>query len=153
MRRSEREITSREEIDAIIGGCQVCRLAFALGNEPYIVPLSFGYDGTKLYFHTAPEGRKIEFIRGNNRVCFEMERETRLHHHEELACRWTCSYESVIGYGSILEITDPAEKVYALNRIMLHYSGREWSFPDAALERTRIWALRIETVGGKRSVR
>ena len=45
MRRSEREITNRTEIDAIIRSCQVCRVGLADGIEPYIVPMSFGYDG------------------------------------------------------------------------------------------------------------
>ena len=37
------------------------------------MPVSFGYDGAALYFHTAPKGRKIDFIEANNRVCFEFE--------------------------------------------------------------------------------
>ena len=78
MRRSGREITARDELDAIIHSSLVCRLAFADQNEPYLVPVSFGYDGTAVYFHTASSGRKLEFIARNNRVCFELERDLRL---------------------------------------------------------------------------
>ena len=56
MRRTDKEIPSRGEIDAVIRGCQVCRIALALENEPYIVPVSFGYDGASLFFHTAGSG-------------------------------------------------------------------------------------------------
>ncbi|MFH0778167.1 MAG: pyridoxamine 5'-phosphate oxidase family protein [Candidatus Eisenbacteria bacterium] len=48
MRRSEREIRSRPEIDEIIRGSQVCRLGLALDGRPYVVPVSFGYDGSAI---------------------------------------------------------------------------------------------------------
>jgi len=73
MRRKEKEITNRPEIDTILKGAQVCRLALARENEPYLVPVFFGYDGSRLYFHTAREGRKLDFVAANNRVCFEVE--------------------------------------------------------------------------------
>ena len=73
MRRTDKEITDREAIDGIIGGCQVLRLGLAQDDVPYIVPLSFGYDGSAFYFHTALAGRKLEMIGANPRVCFELE--------------------------------------------------------------------------------
>ena len=40
-------------------------------------------------------------------------------------------------------LVDPEEKRLALRQIMRHYTGREtWDFPDAALEKTAVWALR-----------
>ena len=50
MRRTDKEITSRSEIDEIIRDSDVCRLAFAVSDEPYLVPVSFGFDGKTLYF-------------------------------------------------------------------------------------------------------
>ena len=73
MRRGEREIKDRAEIDAVMRRCRVCRLGLCDGNEPYIVPICFGYDGQALYFHCAHEGRKIDIIRTNNRVGFEFD--------------------------------------------------------------------------------
>ena len=78
MRRTDREIITRKEIDSIIDSCDVCRLAFAVQNEPYLVPVSYGYDGEALYFHTAREGQKIDCIGANSRVCFEFERNVKL---------------------------------------------------------------------------
>ena len=68
MRRRDREIASRQDIDSIIRSAPVCRLAFADGKEPYVVPVSFGYDGETIYIHTAKSGRKIDFIEANSRV-------------------------------------------------------------------------------------
>ena len=58
MRRKEKKITERLEIDEIIHKSNVCRLAFSKNNIPYIMPISFGYNGKKIFIHTATEGKK-----------------------------------------------------------------------------------------------
>ena len=73
MRKKNREITNRKEIDEIIRDSQVCRLALSVDDIPYLVPLSFGYDGAAIYIHTALEGKKIDYFELNPRVCFEFE--------------------------------------------------------------------------------
>jgi len=152
MRRPDREITSRDEIDAIVRAAQVCRIAFADGNEPYVVPVSFGYDGKALYMHTAKTGRKLDFIAANNRVCFELEAKVSLHRDDHDPCAWSFSYESVIGYGTISELTENDDKARGLNQIVLHYSRREWEIEEAQLATTRVWRIEIESLTGKRSI-
>lgn len=152
MRRHDKEIASREEIDAIIESANVCRIAFARGNEPYVVPVSFGYDGEALYIHTAKTGRKLDFIAANNRVCFELEDNVALQVDDRDACKWTFVFESVIGYGAITELETAEGKARGLNQIMLHYSGREWEIDEAATATTRVWRIDIESVTGKQSL-
>jgi len=152
VRRQDKAISSREEIDRIIRSALVCRIAFADGDEPYMVPLSFGYDGDAVYIHTAKTGRKLDFIDANNRVCFELEANVSLQTDEGDACKWTFAFESVIGYGTITELTTPEEKSHGLNQIMLHYSGREWNIDASATATTRVWRIDIESVTGKRSM-
>ncbi len=152
MRRHDRAITARPEIDAIIRGSQVCRLALARDNAPYLVPVSFGYDGRCIYLHTAAEGTKLDYFQANPRVCFEFERNVEVRAHPELACKWSLRYESVIGFGAIEEVVEPAEKERALNEIMRHYSGRTWNFDPAATAKTRLWNIVISSLTGKRSV-
>jgi nitroimidazol reductase NimA-like FMN-containing flavoprotein (pyridoxamine 5'-phosphate oxidase superfamily) len=60
MRRSEKEITAKTEIESIIQQSMVCRLAMSEGQIPYIVPLCFGYRNDTLYFHSAKEGKKLD---------------------------------------------------------------------------------------------
>jgi nitroimidazol reductase NimA-like FMN-containing flavoprotein (pyridoxamine 5'-phosphate oxidase superfamily) len=152
MRRRDREITSRAEIDAIIHSALVCRIALAVGNQPYVVPISIGYDGEALFIHTAKSGRKIEFIEANSRVCFELEGNVSLQVDDRDACNWTFAFESVIGYGTITELETNEDKARGLNQIMLHYSGHEWDIDDAATSTTRVWRIDIESVTGKRSL-
>jgi nitroimidazol reductase NimA-like FMN-containing flavoprotein (pyridoxamine 5'-phosphate oxidase superfamily) len=151
VRRRDKEIPSRSEIDAIIRGCEVCRLAFAVENLPYIVPVSFGYDGDSLFFHTAASGKKIEFLEVNNRVCFELDRNVRLRTDPKVSCKWTFLYESVVGHGTVAELTDPAEKIRGLDQIMLHYSGKQWEHNASVLAKTRVWQILIDSVTGKRA--
>ena len=151
MRRSDREITAREEIDEVVRGSDVCRLAFAVGDEPYLVPVSFGYDGREVYFHTAESGRKIDCMAANNRVCFEFERDVRLVADSEKPCSWSFTFESVIGFGTVDELVSPLEKAHGLNEVMRQYSGKTWEFDSGALERTRVWRISIESISGKRA--
>ena len=155
MRKRERESTDRAEIDAILAKAKVVRVAFAIGEEPYIVPLSHAYDASAraLYFHTAVEGRKIDCIQANPRVCLEVEGNVTVREGDGRGCAWGLHYESVIGYGVIREIADDGEKDAALRRIMRQQSGRDqnWTFAPKVLALTRVWALDIESVTGKRS--
>ncbi len=151
MRRREREIQSRGLIAEIMARAQVCRLGLCRDNLPYVVPVSFGYDGEYIYFHTATEGMKLDYLAANNRVCFEMEHDVSVVADPDAACQWSFSFYSVIGFGTVDEITDPADKVRALNHIMRHYSGRDWDFDDRWLQKARLWRITIEQVTGKRS--
>ncbi len=153
MRRSDKEITVRGEIDDVVRGSDVCRLAFAVGDEPYLVPVSFGYDGQSVFFHTAESGRKIDCIAANNRVCFEFERDVRLVSHPDKPCSWSFTFECVIGFGTVEELTTPEEKARGLNEVMRQYSDKTWDFDPGALDRTRVWRISIESISGKRAGR
>jgi nitroimidazol reductase NimA-like FMN-containing flavoprotein (pyridoxamine 5'-phosphate oxidase superfamily) len=150
MRRHAQEIHNPELIDQVIAHALVCRLGLCKDNVPYIVPVSFGYDGAHIYFHTAPEGLKLEFFAANPQVCFEFEDEVKTISKPD-ACQWSVSYASVIGYGTIAEIVDAQRKTYALNQVMQHYSGREWNLDPNQIPKTRVWAIAIDRMTGKQS--
>lgn len=154
MRRKDREITDRTQIDALLAAAKVCRVAFAADNEPYIIPLSHGYDpeANALFFHTAKEGRKIECIAANPRVRFEVEGVAEVKAGNERGCSWGPHYESTIGYGTIVELLSPEDKERAL-RCTMHQQAEEemdWTFAPKMVEATRVWRLDIESVTGKR---
>jgi nitroimidazol reductase NimA-like FMN-containing flavoprotein (pyridoxamine 5'-phosphate oxidase superfamily) len=151
VRRRDREIADRGEIDQIIRSALVCRIAMADKDEPYVVPLSFGYDGRALFIHTAKTGRKLDFFAANGRVCFELENDVSLRRNNNDPCEWSFTFESVIGYGTISELTGTDEKAQGLNQIMLHYSDREWHFDETAVATSRVWRIDVQSVTGKRS--
>ena len=151
MRRHDREISSREEIDTVISAAQVCRIAMAKDDEPYLVPVSFGYDGDSIFIHTAKTGRKLDFFEANTRVCFEFEANVSIRKDDDDACAWTFAFESVIGYGTITELLSTTDKSAGLNQIMRHYSGRDWTFDEKQTATTRVWRIEVESLTGKRS--
>ncbi len=154
MRKKEKEITDLHDLESVIMRSDVCRVAFAAGNVPYIVTMNFGFSaGSKrvLFFHCAPEGRKLEMMRQNNFVCFEMDTD-----HELIAgskaCDCSMKYSSIVGYGYISAVKDPAEKARGLDCIMSHYSpGGEFIYDKDVLARTAILKLDITEMQGKRS--
>lgn len=151
MRRTDKEISEKSLIEQIIKDSLVCRLALVKDNIPYLVPVSFGYDGRCLYVHTAKEGKKIDFLKSNNLVCFEFDINVKTVEHETVPCKWSTSYQSVIGYGKMKEITEFNEAAYALNQIMLQYSGKDWEMTQKMLDTVKMWKIEIDEMTGKQS--
>ena len=151
MRRADKEIVHLDTILKIVRDCEVCRLGLAVGGEPYVVPVSFGFDGEAVFFHTAKEGKKIDMMTANPRVCVQFERNVKLVTDDEDACSWTFNFESVIGFGTVTELVDDEEKIHGLNRIMRHYSGRDWSYRGPHMKATRVWRVDLEVLTGKSS--
>ena len=136
MRRKEKEITDISEMESIIHKSQICRLGLADDGVPYIVPLCFGYRDNTLYFHSAKEGRKIEILKRNPQVCFELDSDTQIHD-GDTACGWGMNYRSVIGYGDASLLDDPADKRKALDIIMRQYTEEgEFTYSDMSLPKS-----------------
>ena len=150
MRRKEKEITNREEIENILRQSKVCRLAMVDGDKPYMVPLNFGYSDGCLFFHCAKQGRKIDLIKKNPNICFEVDELIRLKK-ASLACDWGIDFKSVIGSGKAQFLEDSKEKIQALNAIMSQYSGRTFEYTDEMLEKTHVIKVVIKEMTGKQS--
>ena len=153
MRRTDREITDRGKIDAIIRRCDCCRLALSDEEAPYIVPLNFGFtyeDGRAVfYFHGAAEGRKLALLRRHPRVGFELDTGHALHA-AETACGYAYAFQSVIGVGTVTTVTDAAQKRAALQCLMAHYSDRaDWTFDDNMVSAVTVLRLEVETMSCK----
>ena len=149
MRRRDREIVDRSEIEDIIRRAKVCRIALCDGGQPYIVPVCFGNDRDRLYIHSAPAGRKLDIIRRHPRVCFEMEIDVELVP-ADAACGWGIRYRSVVGFGRASLVEDDEEKLRALRLLMRQYSEEEF---DLGLDSSRDCAvvrIDIESLTGKR---
>ena len=153
MRRNDREIIDRNEIVDIIKKCDVCRLAFFDDEFPYIVPMNFGFDYQNgeiiLFFHCASEGKKLEVIKANNHVCFEMDCSHKLIE-GKLACDYTMEFESVIGNGMI-ETIENNNKIQALTVIMQKYSdSHDFEFEEKYVNAVTVLKLSVKNITAKR---
>ena len=150
MRQKEKEIQSRGEMLKIIEKAQVCRLGLSDGEEPYIVPVCFGYKNDRIYIHSATEGRKLDIIKKNPRVCFEMEADVKVLEATE-ACDWSIAYKSIMGAGTAVVVGEDEEKAEALSILMRHYGQNDYSFEDADLSNLAVIRIDIQWMTGKAS--
>jgi uncharacterized protein len=150
MRRKDREITDQKEIDKIIQDCEVCYLGLSDGSEPYVVPLNFGFENNTIYFHSAPDGRKLDFIKQNKRVCIAFTSDYELVI-EGKPQEWTTHYTSAIAYGEAEIITDPVAKQKGINVLIGKYSNRDYEFSPEVLAAFTIIKVTLTEKSGKSS--
>jgi nitroimidazol reductase NimA-like FMN-containing flavoprotein (pyridoxamine 5'-phosphate oxidase superfamily) len=148
MRRKDKEITDTDAIASVIRKSTVCRLAMSDDGQPYVLPMSFGYKEGAVYFHCAPEGRKIDIIRKNPRVCIEFDVDCRLKTGDS-ACQWGFYFQSAIAFGVAAFIEDAAEKRAALDIIMRHYSSEAFTYPDSAIDKIVVIRVAVTELTGK----
>ena len=150
MRRTDKEIKDRAEIEDILKRGQVCHLGLIDNGLPYVVPVNYGYLDGCLYVHSAREGRKIDILRRNNVVSFSIYTDNGLVQ-SDMACNWGMRYRSVMGTGTATMIDGKEEKEQALRIIMKHYAGPESVIQAARLDSVRIIKIRINSLTGKKS--
>ncbi|MDD2335564.1 MAG: pyridoxamine 5'-phosphate oxidase family protein [Geobacteraceae bacterium] len=149
MRRKEREITDRREIDAIIRSGNIMRIALVDGDIPFLVPVFYAFDDSALYFHSAQAGTKMELMKRNNNICFEISVDQGFIESGE-ACDFEARHRTVIGIGKAVFVEDDAEKIKALDLIVAHFSQKIFEYPKTNLDRTAVIRIDIESVKGKK---
>ena len=157
MRRSDREVTDINIIEEILKECKTCHVAMVDDGAPYAVPLSYGYkilDGRvlELYFHSAFEGRKIDILRHDNRVCFEISYEGESVHPEN-PCSSGYYFGSVIGFGEAVFIDDVTEKCNALSLMFKHQAGKDVAFTAAQAQGVCVFKIVSADFTGKKKPR
>lgn len=143
-------IVDQNEIESIILKAKVCRLGLTDGNQPYVIPMSFGYRKNALYFHTGKKGKKMEILHKNNRVCFEMDVDLEIVPADN-PCKWNMGYKSVVGYGRASILEDPAEKRKALDVIVKHYGGPLMAYDEKRVNALTVIKVEVHSMNGKQS--
>ncbi len=133
MTRRERQVTDIDEIIKILDESKVVHLGMVDGDEPYVVPMNYGYimeDGKlTIYLHGAKRGRKLDLIRKNPKVFFEMCCDIEPFE-GEVACKYGITYASVMGRGIAEIVEDVEEKKFALSALMKTQTGKDFKFED-----------------------
>ena len=97
---------SESEIDDLLNSQLVGRLGLHDGSMPYIIPISYAFDGKSIFCHTE-EGMKMDMMRKNPLVCFQVD-------NLENLSRW----RSVICWGNAIELTSSEERDEAINELL-----------------------------------
>ena len=151
MKRAKQEIRDKAVLEEILAGSEICRLSMIDGELPYIIPVNYGYSEGYIYIHSAPEGKKIELLKQNKQVCFEVEGTVEIVKGDE-ACDWTTRYRSVVGYATVEILSDEQSKQKGMEVIMAQHGAPELvNFNARNLERMVILKLKITSISGKQS--
>ena len=140
---------SNQECEELLRRVPFGRLACALDNQPYVVPVAFSYEPGCIYVFSTV-GKKIEWMRQNPKVCLQV---------DEIGNRsnWT----SAVINGTYLELREPqytAEK--QRSRDLLGQSVRWWVTPmaerreqvsDVSIEPV-FFRINIESMSGLRGI-
>ena len=150
LRRHDKQIEAMPDIEAVIREATVCYLGLCDGEAPYVVPLSFGYESGRIFFHSAGQGRKLDVIRRNPRVGFAFAVDVAPVAGDD-PCAWTMRYRSVAGQGHAVIVTDAVEKAHALDLIMAQYGGAAGGYDPQRLSAITVIRVDVDTLTGKRS--
>lgn len=133
MTKREFKITDQEQILHILDTAKVLHLGLAVNEEPYVVPMNYGYtmeDGKlTLYLHSAVQGKKLDMLRANPRVFFSMDCD-RMPFEGRVPCQYGLVYSSIMGRGTATIVEDVEEKKQAMSILMKTQTGKEFSFNE-----------------------
>lgn len=150
--RRELEVTEFTEIIKILDKSLVAHVGMVDGDEPYVVPMNFGYimEGDKLtiYLHGAKKGRKIDILRANPKVFFEMECDLKPFD-GDVACRYGMAYSSLMGQGRAVIVEDVEEKKLALSTVMKTQTGKDFAFEDKMVSFVNIIRIDVKSYTAK----
>lgn len=135
--RREREVTDINEITEILDKSKIVHIGLVDGDEPYVVPMNYGYtmEGGKLtiYLHGAKRGYKLDLMRAKPKVFFEMECDLQPFD-GEVACNYGIAYASVMGRGTAEILEDIEAKKEGLSILMKTQTGKDFVFEDKMAE-------------------
>lgn len=151
--RREREITDINEIDGILGKAKIIHLGLVDGDEPYVVPMNYGYtmeDGKlTIYLHGATQGYKLDLMRANPKVFFEIDCDiTPIE--GNVACQYGTAYSSVMGRGTARILEEVSEKKTALSIFMKSQTGKDFEFNDKMVSAVSVIRIDVSEYTAKR---
>ncbi len=131
--RREKLITDAQTVKEVLDKSKVLHLGLVDGDEPYVVPMNYGYtmenDKLTLWLHGATQGRKLDIMRKNPKVFFSMECDLQPFE-GDVACKYGLSYTSLMGRGTAVIVEDSEEKQNALSFLMKTQTGKDFAFND-----------------------
>ncbi|ERI89659.1 putative 5-nitroimidazole antibiotic resistance protein NimB [Clostridiales bacterium oral taxon 876 str. F0540] len=147
MRKSQREIFGEDIIKILQSGEYGVLATISENGYPYATPISYVYVNNKVYLHCAVEGNKLDNIRKNNKVSFNVVGKTKV-----LPEQFSTEYESAIIFGQAFEVNGD-EKKEALMAIADKYSPdfkkEGLAYIDRAINKTCVIKIEIDKITGK----
>ena len=152
MTRREFEITDPSRIQSILDTAKILRLGLAVDNEPYVVPMNYGYRMEEgkltLYLHSAVQGKKLDMLKTNPNVFFELDCD-HVPFEGKLPCQYGISYASVMGRAKAAIVEDVEEKMEAMSILMKTQTGKDFTFNDRLVSIVTVIRLDVSAYTAK----
>ena len=150
--KRELQITDENQIRNILDTAKVVHLGLCVDNEPYVVPMNYGYtmiDGKlTVYLHCALQGKKLDMIRKNPRVFIEMDCD-RQPFEGEKPCQYGLSYSSLMGRGTARILEDVEEKMGAMTALMKTQTRKDFTFNEKLVSIVAVVRIDVEEYTAK----
>ena len=119
--RRKKQALSLEECTSILNAGTSGVLA-VLGDDdyPYTVPISYVYADSKLYFHCAKTGHKLDSIKCSSKVSFCV-----INQDQVIPEEYTTYFRSVVAFGKIRMMEDEQEKRTAIEKLAVKYAPND----------------------------
>jgi nitroimidazol reductase NimA-like FMN-containing flavoprotein (pyridoxamine 5'-phosphate oxidase superfamily) len=117
MRRKTKELTDKSKINELLSAQKVGYLGLFDEEGTYVVPLNFVWLDEKIYFHGSEQGRKIDAIQKDHRVCFTISQDFGTIANPVPANIGT-AYRSVMVFGHIRRLNTLEELTAALQALL-----------------------------------
>lgn len=142
------KIKNQKILEDILLDAQYLRLGLCSDNKPYIVPISFGYKNKSIYLHSSRKGTKINLIKQNENVCFEVDIFYEALPSDE-PCSYYMKYQSVVGYGTATILEDENEIKDGLKIVIDRYHNKEYCIDDLNLKKVAVIRIDIDDLHGR----
>ena len=116
MRRKKQLLSNQESIELLTNGTSGVLALLGDDDYPYAVPVSYVYDHSKIYFHGAKVGHKIDAIRKCDKASFCVIEQDNIVPEE-----YTTYFRSVIAFGKIHIMEDEKEIREAIKKLAIKY--------------------------------
>lgn len=153
MRVREKEIIDRVEMEKILMKENVCHLGMSDDNTPYVLATNYGYRDGKFYLHSSREGRKIDVLNRNPKVCIAVDTDHQLMRVlEPTDCKSGIKFRSVISFGRAKFVENDEEKRKAMDIIMEHNFGTmAFNYDPQSVQMMAIIRVDVDAMTGKKA--
>lgn len=151
-RRPERGVYDQAQVAAILDEGFICHVGFGVDGQPYVIPTIYVRSGDTLYLHGSAASRMLRAVREGIPVCITVT------HVDGLvlarsAFNHSVNYRSVVILGTAVDVSDPDERVQALEAFVEHLIPHRWQDIRAPstqeLKATLVLRVSLEEVSAK----
>ena len=142
---------SMDEKEELLARALAGRLGMCKDNQPYAVPMCFLYHDGRIFFHSARQGRKMDFMRANPTVCFQVDEHSLVS--SSKPCKFTMNYHSVVAVGRVRFLADSKEKLKILKLLVRKYDTGNLAelLSEKKTNRVEVGEITIAEISGKKN--